>query len=152
MQENDTLIQKIASVLTGSAWRIIVAALMVLALYIAVRFSFAFGYSVFHQDPVEEPPGTDIEITIEKGASIDELADLLEKEGVISEALPFRVQGRLYKLRFYPGTYKLNSSMTVKEVLEKLDMTEAEYEESRAAETAADENAGAVVGGGSEGE
>ena len=55
-------------------------------------------------------------------------------------------------MNFYPGTYTLNTSMTVKEILEAIDMTEAEYEESKAAAQAADEGSDGEIGGGSEGE
>ena len=150
--EHDSGIKKIADFLSGVAGRIIVIALMVLVIFVAVRFSFRFGHSIFYQSPAEAPPGTDVEVTIEKGASIDELAEQLYEDGIITNAFGFRIQGRLYKVNFYPGTYTLNTSMTVKEILQAIDMTEAEYEESKAAAQAAGEGADGILGGGSEGE
>ncbi|MBQ9420235.1 MAG: endolytic transglycosylase MltG [Lachnospiraceae bacterium] len=150
--DNESGVKRIADILSGFAGRVIVIALMVLVIFVAVRFSFGFGHSIFYQSPAEAPPGRDVELTIEKGASIDELAEQLYEDGVITNELAFRIQGRLYKVNFYPGTYTLNTSMTVKEILQAIDMTEAEYEESKAAAQAAGEGADGVVGGGSEGE
>ena len=145
-------IKKTADFLSGMAGRVIMTAIMILVIFVAVRFSFRFGHSIFYQSPAEAPPGRDIEVTIEKGASIDELAEQLYDDGIITNELAFRIQGRLYKVNYYPGTYTLNTSMTVKEILEALDMTEAEYEESKAAAQAAGEGNDGVLGGGSEGE
>lgn len=145
-------IKKTADFLSGMAGRVIMIAIMILVIFVAVRFSFRFGHSIFYQSPAEAPPGRDVEVTIEKGASIDELAEQLYDDGIITNELAFRIQGRLYKVNYYPGTYTLNTSMTVKEILETLDMTEAEYEESKAAAQAAGEGKDGVVGGGSEGE
>jgi len=145
-------IKKTADFLSGMAGRVIMIAIMILVIFVAVRFSFRFGHSIFYQSPAEAPPGRDIEVTIEKGASIDELAEQLYDDGIITNELAFRIQGRLYKVNYYPGTYTLNTSMTVKEILEALDMTEAEYEESKAAAQAAGEGNDGVLGGGSEGE
>ena len=150
--DNESGVKRIADILSGFAGRVIVIALMVLVIFVAVRFSVGFGHSIFYQSPAEAPPGRDVELTIEKGASIDELAEQLYEDGVITNELAFRIQGRLYKVNFYPGTYTLNTSMTVKEILQAIDMTEAEYEESKAAAQAAGEGADGVVGGGSEGE
>ena len=145
-------IKKTADFLSGMAGRVIMIAIMILVIFVAVRFSFRFGHSIFYQSPAEAPPGRDIEVTIEKGASIDELAEQLYDDGIITNELAFRIQGRLYKVNYYPGTYTLNTSMTVKEILQALDMTEAEYEESKAAAQAAGEGKDGVLGGGSEGE
>ncbi|MBQ7175142.1 MAG: endolytic transglycosylase MltG [Lachnospiraceae bacterium] len=152
MTEHESGIRRISEFLSGVAGRVILIALMTLVVFVAVRFSFNFGHSVFYQTPAEAPPGTDVEVTIEKGASIDELAEQLYDDGIITNDLAFRIQGRLYKVNFYPGTYTLNTSMTVKEILEAIDMTEAEYEESKAAAQAADEGSDGEIGGGSEGE
>ena len=152
MTERESGVKKIADFLSGMAGRVIIIALMVLVIFVSVRFSFRFGHSIFYQSPAEAAPGRDVEVTIEKGASIDELAEQLYDDGIITNTLAFQIQGRLYKVNYYPGTYTLNTSMTVKEILETLDMTEAEYEESKAAAQAADEGSDGVVGGGSEGE
>ena len=83
------------------------------------------------------------EITVEEGATLDGIADLLKEEGLIRNEIAFKVQGILYESNIEPGKYILNTSMTTKELLEALN---TEPEETVAAETQASD----VIGGGDE--
>ena len=83
-------IKKTADFLSGMAGRVIMIAIMILVIFVAVRFSFRFGHSIFYQSPAEAAPGRDVEVTIEKGASIDELAEQLYEDGIITNELAFR--------------------------------------------------------------
>lgn len=49
---------------------------------------------------------------------------MLEKKGLIRDALLFRIQEMLsaYKDELLPGTYELNTSMTTEEMMEIMSM------------------------------
>ncbi len=151
MYGEESSIKNAASIISGVAGRVIVIALLILIAYTAINFSFRFGYAIFCADSVEEPPGTDVEIVVEKGETIDELAEKLYEDDVIPNKYAFRVQARLYDIGFYPGTYKVNTSMSTRQILEAIDRTEQEYADSLALEAAAETEAGGIIGGGDEG-
>ncbi len=143
MDNNENALQKITGFLTGFAGRVILIALIVLVCAYGLKASFDFGHDIFYQEPVEAEPGQDKEITVEEGATLDSIADLLKEEGLIRNEIAFKVQGILYESNIEPGKYILNTSMTTKELLEALN---TEPEETVAAETQASD----VIGGGDE--
>ena len=134
MDNNENALQKITGFLTGFAGRVILIALIVLVCAYGLKASFDFGHDIFYQEPVEAEPGQDKEITVEEGATLDSIADLLKEEGLIRNEIAFKVQGILYESNIEPGKYILNTSMTTKELLEALN---TEPEETVAAETQA---------------
>ena len=150
MDREESSIRQLSSILSGVAARVIAAALLVLLAYTLVMAAFRFGFTVFCADSVDPPPGRDVEVTVERGETIDEFAAALYKEGVIPNEYAFRIQARLYDIGFYPGTYTLNTSMSVREIVKTINMTEQEYADKLAAE-AQSEQAGGVIGGGDEG-
>ena len=140
----------ISDVISGVAIRVIVVTLAVFLCYAAAHLCFNAGFGIFCAEAAEEAPGTDIELTIDEGETIDELAARLCDDGVITNELAFRVQARLYKLKLYPGTYKLNSSLSVKENIKLLMMTEQEYNDTLANDSFTEDDEG-FIGGGDEG-
>lgn len=151
MRRETSAISSTASFLSGAAGRVIKTALMLLILIEGARLSFSFGHSIFYQEPMEEAPGTDVTVTLSDGADMEETAALLKEDGLIRDELPFIIQGTLYKVHLYPGTYTLNTSMTTKEMLQELNLSEEEYA-ARKKEEALSDNADEsdVLGGGSD--
>lgn len=141
----------IASIMSGVAVRVIVITLTVFICYAVANSCFRFGYTIFCAESAEPAPGTDIEVTVDKGETIDELAAKLHESGVITSEYAFRIQARLYDIGLYPGTYKLNTSMSTREIVKALSMTELEYNDSVAADSQAEEDADGFIGGGDEG-
>ncbi len=95
---------------------------VVFVIYAGISFSakaFDFGYRIFTETPVDEEPGVNVEIVIEEGMTVTAIGDLLEKNGLIRDGDLFWLQYKLsaYSGRIRPGTYTLNSSMTVKEMM-----------------------------------
>ena len=142
----------ISDVISGVAIRVIAITLIVFVCYFVSHKCFQLGFTVFGAETVEEAPGTDKEVTVEDGETIDELAAQLSEDEVIPSELAFRVQARLYKLKLYPGTYKLNTSMSTKEAVKTFVMTEQEYNDSlsQSADTVTEDEEG-FIGGGDEG-
>ncbi|MDO4962438.1 MAG: endolytic transglycosylase MltG [Eubacteriales bacterium] len=151
MNDEGSLIRRIAMIIKGIAGYVIILALLIIVTYSVVNYSFRFGFTIFCAESVEEAPGTDVDVVVEKGETIDELAAKLYENGVIPSELAFRVQARLYDIGFYPGTYKVNTSMSTKEILKTIDMTEQEYADSLALQAAQEETENGIYGGGDEG-
>ncbi len=150
-EKNGSVIGRIADLLGGVAGRVIVAALLILIAVELSRFCYSFGRSVFYQDPMETPPGTDVSVVFEEGQSIGEASEILSEAGLIRDPEAFSIQAALYEVNIYPGEYTLNTSMTTKEIIEEINISEDEYQarlaESEKAESETEED---VIGGGDE--
>lgn len=107
------------------------ALLVILAIYFG-RQAYSFGYSVFHSNPMAKPPGKDIAVTVEENMDEKAIAELLKDKGLIRDEKVFRVQERIYGYDIYPGTYVLNTSQ---EVTEMLMIMSAEPETAAESET-----------------
>ena len=92
------------------------ALLVILAIYFGKQ-AYSFGYSVFHSSPVAKPPGRDIAVTIEENMDGKAIAELLKSKDLIRDENVFRVQEKIYGYDIYPGTYMLNTSQDVTEML-----------------------------------
>ena len=152
MREEGTSLKSVSSVLIGVAGHVIAITLLVLFAFTVINFGYRFGYTVFCADAAEEAPGRDVEIVVEKGETIDELAEKLYADKVIPNTYAFRIQARLYDIGFYPGTYKVNTSMSTKEILKAIDLTEEEYEDRLKLEAASAETEDGIITGGDEGQ
>ena len=72
-------------------------------------------------------------MTVSEGQDSKDVGKLLENKGLINNATVFYVQEALseYKDEIKPGTYELNTAMSVEEMLETMCAAdEAETEES----------------------
>lgn len=149
MKQENSPLGTAANLISGVAGRVIIGALLVLLVFEGVRLSFDFGHAIFYQEPVEAAPGTDHTIELPQDATISDAGQLLKDEGIIRNELAFVIQGTLYKTKLYPGEYTLNTSMTTKEILEKLN-TDAEAYEEAAEKAPAETEDSSVIGGGDE--
>ena len=68
---------------------------------------------------MEEEPGRDVVVIIEKGMGNLEVGAELESKGLVRDGNLFMIQLMLsaYKDEIKPGTYILNTSMTPKEMM-----------------------------------
>ena len=98
-------------------FKIAVVAVFVLALYYGVRWAYRFGYSVFTTPTMEASPGRDIEVTVLEGQSTRAVGEELVQNGLIAKSSIFAVQARIYGYEILPGTYTLNTSQTIYEML-----------------------------------
>ena len=91
-------INKITMAIIRISVKLMLLALLILLLYEAVIRGYAFGHAVFYAEAVEAAPGHDITVVVKDGEDVSQAADELEKK----------------------GTYTFNTSMTSKEILQKL--------------------------------
>lgn len=124
-------INRVTSTIITISIRIIVCALVILLLYEGVTRGFAFGHAVFYEEAVEAPPGRDQTFTVGEGDTVNDIADRLADQGLITNKFAFVFQSRFYEYdNFSPGTYDLNTSMTSKEILQALNAAPQEEEET----------------------
>lgn len=98
----------------------LIVALLILYATISISLvGFDFGYRVFTEPAMEEEPGRDVVVTIDKGMSGGEIGAELEKAGLVRDKNLFMIQLMLsaYKDDIQPGTHILNTSMTPKEMM-----------------------------------
>ena len=109
---------------------------LLLVLAFAGKTAYDFGYDIFNQQPLAEAgSGKDVTIEVKEGMNEKEIGELLIETGLIEERLiVFRAQVIFsgYQGNLKAGTYILNTSQTVDEMLEILSQknTEGQPEEN----------------------
>lgn len=103
----------------GRITKLLIAVMVIMLVYVVALKSYDFGYRIFAERPVSMAPGKDVVVVIEEGMGGSAIADLLEKEGVIRDALIFKIQNQFshYKGSLLAGTYTLNTSMDNEEIM-----------------------------------
>lgn len=102
--------------------KLAIALAFVVALIYGAKAAYRFGYSVFTGGPMEEAPGRDVEVTILPGTSDKNVGVLLHREGLVRNSNVFLVQAKIYGYKIQPGTYTLNTSQTIAEMLIRLSV------------------------------
>lgn len=110
-----------AAGILGFVGKIIVYVIVGFLLVQGVTKGYAFGYEVFCPSAVEAAPGRDKTIEIAEGLTISETADVLIKKGLIKNKATFIIQAKFYEYEVHSGTYRLNTSMTSRDILEVLN-------------------------------
>ena len=82
--------------------------------------AYYVGKAVFDEEPGTAENPRIVTIEIEKGEGIRQVAEQLEEYGLIDSAAVFTVQKYFYGSVLLPGTYKLNSNMAGKDILDVL--------------------------------
>lgn len=132
----------VSTVLTKVGVRLVIFALVILVFVLAGTTAYRFGYSIFTTGAMAEEPGTDVIVTIQEDMTASEIAELLENKGLIEDSLIFVIQNKIYTNSSYyiqPGTYTLNTSMTVEELIDAMADEPAEEEEETTALASGDE-------------
>ena len=114
MKKEGTVVSVLSRVI-----KLIIAVLIIILLYAAGVNSYDFGYRIFSEKPVSMAPGKDVNVIIKDGMGTTEVAQMLEKRGVIRDAVIFMIQNRFshYNGSFQAGTYTLNTSMENEEIM-----------------------------------
>lgn len=122
--------QMILAVL-GMIFKVAVAVLVIVVVYKGAITAYDYGYRVFQEPPVAEKPGMDVSVEITMGKSVLQIGEILEAKGLIRDARLFYVQNLLshYKDKLRAGTYTLNTSMTMEEMMEIMSAREPDEAE-----------------------
>ena len=123
-------INRITGAIIGISGRLIVCALVVLLLYEGVTKGYEFGHSIFFSPGMEAAPGTDKTFRLTGEESVREVGRLLEEAGLIRDRNAFSIQAFCYEYEVQAGEFKLNTSMTSKEIISALEETSGEGTEA----------------------
>ena len=89
----------------------------------ACKLTYSFANEVFGDVMADPPPGENRTFVIKEADDSMTIAKNLERQGIVSNAYSFYIRLRLSqsdKNVILAGTYELNTSMTYKEILEKI--------------------------------
>ncbi|MBE5993689.1 MAG: endolytic transglycosylase MltG [Paenibacillaceae bacterium] len=121
MSRTTNEINKITGAIIAISSRLIIFALVVMLLYEGVTRGYDFGHEIFYASAVEQKPGQDKNITVEKGSSAARVARLLKGSGLIANEYSFIIQAEFFDYKVNPGIYTFNTSMTSKEILQMMN-------------------------------
>lgn len=142
-------INKITGTIIGISGKLILYALVILLLAEGITRGYAFGHEIFYSTAMEEAPGRDKVLTVPAGQKESETIRTLKDLGLIDNEFAIQIQMKFYEYKVYPGTYTLNTSMTSKEILQKLNEKPEESEtDADSPQNAAAEDPGQDAGGG----
>lgn len=109
----------IKTVITIS-YKMIIFALVVILIYYAGGAAFKFGVAIFNESSMSDPSmARTMTVTIPDNPSISDVAQVLDKAGLIDGQTLFRVQAVLsdYSKYFVGGTFELNTGMTPTQIM-----------------------------------
>ena len=103
-------------------FRISIIILVIAGLYRLGGYAYDCGYSIVSDAAAEPEPGRNISVILTSDMGEKEIADLLERKGLVRDADIFRIQLKLnkYEDRLKAGEYILNTSMTSKELMQMM--------------------------------
>ena len=111
---------------------------VLLIVYAAINLSglgFDFGYRVFTESAIDNPPGKDVLVQVKDDTSEKELGVILEEKGLVRDSRLFYLQLKLsaYSGKIIPGVYTLNTSMTPKDMIVLMATSTEETESTESA-------------------
>ena len=116
--------------------RILIIIFLIVITVFLIRSAYRIGYDVTGTKPLStQENAKDAMVIISADMSVRDIADLLKNKGLIDEdPYAFVLQERLseYHDRIVPGTYVLNTSMTIDEMLKVMARDDEKEEEEDA--------------------
>ena len=107
----------------------VLAAVLSVILLLSVK-GYQFGKDVFDErEGVSDHPYT-VMVTVDSGENIRQVAEKLKKEGLIDSSLVLIAQKYFYGSSLKAGSYRLNSNMTGKMILDVLSGAAVDTEEA----------------------
>lgn len=96
--------------------------LVIVGIYKLGEYAYTCGYSIVANTAAEPEPGRDMRVDLASDMTAKEIAQLLERKGLVRDADIFRIQLKInkYEDRLEPGEYILNTSMPPKELMQVL--------------------------------
>ena len=100
--------------------KIVIIVILVLFMISKGKEAYNLGYSVFNPSSVDAiGQGHEVTVTVTESMGESDIADLLVRNGLIENALVFRVQLKFsdYSGMLQPGTYTLSTEMLPTEIM-----------------------------------
>lgn len=115
------MLEKFSKFLMRFAKKVLFFSVIVIITYFLGMRLFSIGRMLFFEYSIDNKPGRDVEFTITKDDNLDSIAEKLFDDGLIDNTTIFKFRAVGYKTTFTPNTYKLNTSMTIKNILTIFD-------------------------------
>lgn len=111
---------KIVSAVFGMIIKVAVAIVIIMFIYEGALEGYAFGYRIFAQTPMTLGTGKTVTVVITEEMTPKEMGEMFLEKGLIRDTTLFIAQYYLSEFReqVKPGTYDLNTSMTVEDMME----------------------------------
>ena len=111
--------------------RLAIVIFVIIGIYRVGQYAYFYGYSIMSDAAVDEEPGRDVSVKLEKGMDAEEVAHLLERKGLVEDENIFRIQLKVndYEDKLVPGDYVLNTSMAPKVLMRTMAGETVEEEE-----------------------
>lgn len=108
----------VATIISVSV-NIIVIAVVIMCVYWFGIKAYEFGNAIFNVSPMDEMGGKNVVVTITEGESVMDIAEGIEKMGLIEDKYVFTVQFFLSgkKDEIIPGTYTFSTAMIPSEII-----------------------------------
>lgn len=112
--------KQIVGAVVGTVTKVVVAAVVLMFVYRYSIMAYDSGYRLFGEEAIDEEPGREVSLLVSEGDSAEEIGQMMEDKGLIRDAWLFVVHEKLADLEdgIAPGTYELNTAMTVEEMVE----------------------------------
>lgn len=122
--EKDTNVKRFSRYVRRAIWFVVCIIVLLLAAirsYGLIGDAYDFGYGLFAEPAMSEPPGREMVFYVEEGETSSEVISNLVQAGLIKDGFSFRFKLLFYDKAIQPGEYLFNTSMSGKEILGYLD-------------------------------
>lgn len=104
----------------GTVTKVVIAAVVLMFVYRYAIVAYDCGYRLFGEAAVDAEPGREVELVVSEGDGAKEIGQKMEARGLIRASWLYVVHEKLSDLKdgVAPGTYELNTAMTVEEMVE----------------------------------
>ena len=124
--------KQVITAVLGVLLKVLVAIVVIVVVYKGAITAYDYGYRIFQEPPMTESPGVDIQVDITMGKSALQIGEVFKENGLIRDAYLFYIQNLLshYKDELKAGSYVLNTSMTMEEMMEIMSADPAGEQET----------------------
>lgn len=124
MSKNEMTIEKISYGIMKFAKFIFKFTIYILVVFLIGSQLFKFGDRLFYERAIDEENPKTVEFIIADNDTTEDIAKKLFNSGLIDDELAFRFRAYIYKTNLTPGVYTLDTSMTIKNMLDIFDDAE----------------------------
>lgn len=124
MQNN--FLESLSKFFVGLATFFVKLAIFCVVIYLIGIRLFDFGHRLFYEKAMSDGDGEVVVFEVKSGETAEEIAENLEKAGLIDDKIAFRFRAKIYETNFTPNVYNLNTNMTIKNILDIFDSPSSE--------------------------
>ena len=111
--------------------RLVIYTILFVGVWFGVKEAYRFGHDIFYDQAVDNEPGKDVQVTVTEGLEAGDVAGVLYDKGLIKNKLAYRLQAKFFNYSVKAGTYTLNTSQTIRQLLQAINSGEDNESESK---------------------